>query len=1071
MKKITAFFAMCLFTLGMFAQPAATPTGTFEFPVTAADLNGIAWNTSNAKIVNNYYLNVGADEGVAVFNVYNIGQTTTKPDWWATNGSGSGTAVIWDAVEGTDFQGGAYYESDGRYWTARDDRVVAIRFTGVHKLSAIGYANAATKYLIANLYKYTDGVLGDAPIATRQVTEKAYTVFSFGDVEGEELDENAEYVIEFTSNTNANSRICEVAFYFTPEAVADDNANIATIGIPEGYSISPAVSADVTDYVVTYPYGSTVVPDITATAENVALTPVITPAADLAGTTTIVITAADGEHSKTYNVTFAAAAASADNFLSHVEFNNGFDAFIVSGDEANTITAYYMDGADVPVLLESSIAHNGVDYTVTSDAVTIIAENGDSRVYTISLTPVIPFDGTAATFDGTETYVKTGYTYDGTKGWRTQQASKEEYQTKGTTRMYFFVGEATKVIFTQGTQNRNIVLSDNGVEVFRGMSTGGNGGTQEFALDATAANHMIEIKQTASGGDFGVKDMQLVLTGSDDATLSDLTVEGVTIDGFAPDVVEYDYEIVAGVITIPEVAGVANDVNAQGVAVELPADIPGDAVITVTAENGVQKVYTIHFLLVQPGSGDATLSDLTVDGVTVEGFAAEVYDYNVVLPAETLIVPEVLGIANDANAQGVEVSVLAELPGDVTVTVTAENGAQKVYTIHFSLAAGPDDLELITETTLFNFGDMSSLAGDITEDTYFSAAHTLLLKAGPAADNKHFTLQSSSKTIDGITFPYRLKTNGVSTDDARLIKFRVAGHAKITVYAISSSSSEDRPVQLLADGAVVETWTVLGSAPASYTYVKTSDDEVEYTVKASENAINYYGVKVFIGDDPADEVISETTFINFSNLDAATLSETMYYEKVGLVASSSKTWVIEDNEKQYGAIAFTKRVKSGGSGSSAGRYMTFNVAGPCKIEVIAMSSNSTARNLEVKLNSYNDAAAETLTGFAGELTMKVYEYTGEGQARIFLNPKDAMNFYGLVVLFGDDPDPTSLAQAQAEGIRYIGGVLYNDNNYRLEVFSVTGQKVADTRSNLDMRNLQSGMYLVRFNNQVLKLVK
>ncbi|MFT3740730.1 MAG: InlB B-repeat-containing protein [Breznakibacter sp.] len=82
----------------------------------------------------------------------------------------------------------------------------------------------------------------------------------------------------------------------------------------------------------------------------------------------------------------------------------------------------------------------------------------------------------------------------------------------------------------------------------------------------------------------------------------------------------------------------------------------------------------------------ATLSDLKVDGVTVDVFDAATYIYNVELPTGTVIVPEVAATPTDENA-GVAVTDATALPGTTTVEVTAEDGITKLtYSVSFTVA-------------------------------------------------------------------------------------------------------------------------------------------------------------------------------------------------------------------------------------------------------------------------------------------------------------------------------------------------------------------------------------------------
>lgn len=89
-------------------------------------------------------------------------------------------------------------------------------------------------------------------------------------------------------------------------------------------------------------------------------------------------------------------------------------------------------------------------------------------------------------------------------------------------------------------------------------------------------------------------------------------------------------------------------------------------------------------------SSDASLADLMVDGTSVDGFASGTYSYAVELPFGTTDVPDVTYETTDDNATAV-VEDATDLTGDeaartTTVTVTAQDGTEQVYTIVFSVA-------------------------------------------------------------------------------------------------------------------------------------------------------------------------------------------------------------------------------------------------------------------------------------------------------------------------------------------------------------------------------------------------
>ncbi len=165
-----------------------------------------------------------------------------------------------------------------------------------------------------------------------------------------------------------------------------------------------------------------------------------------------------------------------------------------------------------------------------------------------------------------------------------------------------------------------------------------------------------------------------------DATLSDLTVDGVTIPGFAPNVFSYDYPVATG-DPIPVIGATLSDPLAT-MLINQATTLPGAGTVVVTSEDGITtNTYTVNFLYT-PGT-DATLSDLQVGGVTIDGFDPNVYSYTyeVVYPNAA---PYVLGIPTDPLAT-IDDTQCISIPGDAILEVTAEDGITVLtYTVSFS---------------------------------------------------------------------------------------------------------------------------------------------------------------------------------------------------------------------------------------------------------------------------------------------------------------------------------------------------------------------------------------------------
>ncbi|MFD0714554.1 NPCBM/NEW2 domain-containing protein [Paenibacillus sp. GCM10027626] len=114
----------------------------------------------------------------------------------------------------------------------------------------------------------------------------------------------------------------------------------------------------------------------------------------------------------------------------------------------------------------------------------------------------------------------------------------------------------------------------------------------------------------------------------------------------------------------------------------LTAKASGQVTVTATARDGsgVSGSTTITIL-----NSNAALSSVAVGGQPLAGFKPNQYDYEVVLPSGTSVVPEVAAAASDANAK-IVITPATGLPGVTTIEVTAEDGvAKQMYRISFKL--------------------------------------------------------------------------------------------------------------------------------------------------------------------------------------------------------------------------------------------------------------------------------------------------------------------------------------------------------------------------------------------------
>lgn len=134
-----------------------------------------------------------------------------------------------------------------------------------------------------------------------------------------------------------------------------------------------------------------------------------------------------------------------------------------------------------------------------------------------------------------------------------------------------------------------------------------------------------------------------------------------------------------------------------------------------------------------PGS-DATLSDLQVDGETVEGFLPAVLNYTVELPEGTTEVPVVTATTSDPEASHVVIPA-QELPGTTEVVVTSSNGSVvKTYAVEFTLEGAIPGSEYC-ETEVWHFGNPANESSAIYLTITNSGTNTMFVEIESANDD------------------------------------------------------------------------------------------------------------------------------------------------------------------------------------------------------------------------------------------------------------------------------------------------------------------------------------------------
>ena len=161
------------------------------------------------------------------------------------------------------------------------------------------------------------------------------------------------------------------------------------------------------------------------------------------------------------------------------------------------------------------------------------------------------------------------------------------------------------------------------------------------------------------------------------ADLADLQLDGVTIAGFNPQVLQYSQVLPYG-HSFPTITAIPVNDAAQ-VNVTEPTLADPVATILVTCET-LEKTYTVEFIIAE--AEDAHLSQITINGEPIPNFQPLVFDYEYELPFGTNLTAVQVG-ATTVASQAVIAPIIVDTLTEISVTCGA---LSCLYTIHFTIA-------------------------------------------------------------------------------------------------------------------------------------------------------------------------------------------------------------------------------------------------------------------------------------------------------------------------------------------------------------------------------------------------
>ena len=202
---------------------------------------------------------------------------------------------------------------------------------------------------------------------------------------------------------------------------------------------------------------------------------------------------------------------------------------------------------------------------------------------------------------------------------------------------------------------------------------------QTITLTTAGLNGKSRLMVTAGDGSTTIYQITFSVQTYTDNTLKALYVGGKLIDGFESEKDEYWVNLEQGTTELPAVTYELQNEEFQSATARGFNGLNGDYKITVRPQSGASRTYIIHFSVAT--SNNVKLKMLYIDGVPVEGFDPEILNYVDSLPEGVSTIPAVT-FEKDEETQ----RVLSILENRIqTITVTAESGAKREYTITFVL--------------------------------------------------------------------------------------------------------------------------------------------------------------------------------------------------------------------------------------------------------------------------------------------------------------------------------------------------------------------------------------------------
>ncbi len=282
-------------------------------------------------------------------------------------------------------------------------------------------------------------------------------------------------------------------------------------------------------------------------------------------------------------------------------------------------------------------------------------------------------------------------------------------------------------------------------------------GQTVLAVNTSAVQQQIIVK--AENGDVATYTINYAIIRSNDATLSDIKLDGVSLEGFAPATHDYTYQLPWHTTLVPVIQPVSA-APGQTITIEYGAINTTTRIHVVAADGVANQDYTIAFPVYK--SNNTKLESVEFENVNFD-FNAETNDYVIDLPYQTKAVPAITYLASEPEQNVDHIS--APITDTTKLIVTAENGDKRTYTFAFNVPLS--DKTNVLRQLIFSTNLQSDITRNIVGD---ESAITVDLPYGTTEFNlaylKNYDEQSVLVQPGGIFRPTILTVKANRGDEA-----------------------------------------------------------------------------------------------------------------------------------------------------------------------------------------------------------------------------------------------------------------------------------------------------------------